>query len=59
MIPAILTCVFVAWLYRSLNPTESSAVNPATADSCNQRLAQLTERVNAIASSEQRRGRSS
>ncbi len=58
MIPAVLTCVFVVWLYTSLNRDASSSAatgtgtNTTSAGQLADRLTQLEGRVRALAKSD-------
>ncbi|MCC9643621.1 hypothetical protein LOC71_15150 [Rhodopirellula sp. JC740] len=52
MIPALLSCVFVIYLYRSLNAPETPIGHEErSADDLNQRLSHLQSRMEKLASS--------
>ncbi|MCA9171528.1 MAG: hypothetical protein KDB23_27860 [Planctomycetales bacterium] len=49
MIPALLSCVFVAYLYYSLNIASQRSVDVTTAtSSLEQRIESLTERIERL-----------
>lgn len=53
MIPAILSCIFVAYLYRTLNAPEGTAANSDQAagsatDSIQQRIQRLSSRLEQL-----------
>ncbi|MCR9293475.1 MAG: hypothetical protein NXI32_12200 [bacterium] len=60
MIPAVLSCVFVLYLYRTLNEPAQEASNSQTANSVNEtveltsRLEALQQRVERLVESRQR-----
>lgn len=48
MIPAILSCVFVLYLYRMLNEPESSGTEEVSGDSLSAKLENLQARLDSI-----------
>lgn len=51
MIPAVLSCLFVLYLYRSLNTSEpdQSQQQPASESDLTKRLGELQKRVDRVA----------